>query len=131
MKKMYFGQQVSEHGKAHGFVDYRTLSKVVGDTILCNDMESRFYKGVLELEHGEMTKYYDAEGNEVSFNSDEIEEEESKTVYQWYIISDEGAEFLTEHTNELVFFDSEISVNVWGVTHCGTSWDYVLTDVEI
>ena len=30
-----------------------------------------------------------------------------------------------EHTDEPVFHDEELDLYVWGITHFGTSWDYV------
>lgn len=55
-------------------------------------------------------------------------EEEEKEVFQWYIVSDSGAEILTE-INEIVYYNDALGLYLWGVTHWGTAWDYVLTDV--
>ncbi len=52
-------------------------------------------------------------------------------IYQWYIISDSGAQFLMRETDEIVLYDEELDVYVWAVTHYGTSWDYVLTGIEL
>lgn len=62
---------------------------------------------------------------------DELEEEQDSTdeIYQYYIVSDNGAEILKE-INEIVFYNEELDMYVWGVTHWGTSWDYVLTDIK-
>ena len=49
--------------------------------------------------------------------------EDGDEIFQWYIIAD--PHFLIHHTDELVFYDSELDLYVWGVTHFGTSWDYV------
>lgn len=51
-------------------------------------------------------------------------------VYQWYIISDNGASILKDWTNEIVCYNDELDLYLWGVTHYGTSWDYVLTDIK-
>ena len=48
-----------------------------------------------------------------------------------YIISDKGYHILENLTDELVWYDSRLGVFVWGITHYGTSWDYVLTDIII
>lgn len=58
----------------------------------------------------------------------EAEQDEQPEVYQWYIISDNGAR-ICEEFNEIVFYNSELDMYLWGVTHWGTSWDYVLTDI--
>ena len=60
-----------------------------------------------------------------------LEEAHYDEVFQYYIISDNGAEILREWTNELVWYNEELDMYVWGVTHWGTSWDYVLTDIRI
>ena len=51
-------------------------------------------------------------------------------VYQWYIISDNGASILKDWTNEIVYYNDELDLYLWGVTHYGKSWDYVLTDIK-
>lgn len=51
-------------------------------------------------------------------------------VYQWYIVSDSGAQILEEF-GEILYYNEELDMYLWGVTHCGTSWDYVLTDIKI
>ena len=51
-------------------------------------------------------------------------------IYQYYIISDSGADLLKDYTNEIVFYNSDLDMYVWGVTHFGTSWSYVLTDIQ-
>lgn len=60
----------------------------------------------------------------------ELEDEQDDTpeIFQYYIVSDNGAEILKEY-NEIVFYNSELDIYLWGVTHWGTSWDYVLTDI--
>ena len=52
-------------------------------------------------------------------------------IFQFYIISDNGARILKDYTNEIVFYCDSLDMYIWGVTHYGTSWDYVLTDIEI
>lgn len=59
-----------------------------------------------------------------------LEDIHTQEVFQWYIISDNGAELLKEWTEEIVFYNAELDMYVWGVTHWGTSWDYVLTDIR-
>lgn len=57
-------------------------------------------------------------------------ETEGQEIFQYYIVSDQGAEILKE-INEIVFYNEELDMYVWGVTHFGTSWDYVLTDIKL
>ena len=57
-------------------------------------------------------------------------EEEPDEVFQWYIVDDNGARIL-EEVGEIVYYNEELDMYLWGVTHFGTSWDYVLTDVKL
>lgn len=59
------------------------------------------------------------------------EEENPREIYQYYIISNTGAEILKQWTDEIVYYIPALDVYVWGVTHWGTSWDYVLTNIKI
>jgi hypothetical protein len=61
----------------------------------------------------------------------EREQDEQPEIYQYYIISDNGADFLKRYTNEIVYYLDALNIYIWGVTHWGTSWDYVLTDIKI
>ena len=62
---------------------------------------------------------------------EELENEEPGEIFQYYIISDSGKDILKYHTNEIVYYIPVLDVYVWGVTHYGTSWDYVLTNIKI
>ncbi len=68
---------------------------------------------------------------ELQAKIEELEEEQGYTdeIYQYYIVSDNGAEILKE-INEIVFYNEALDMYVWGVTHWGTAWSYVLTDIK-
>ena len=80
----------------------------------------------------EIEKLQDAADN-ISEQIDELEREqdEQPEIYQYYIISDSGYNTLKYHTNEIVYYIETLDIYVWGVTHCGTSWNYVLTNIKI
>ena len=109
-----FGFKVSEYGKENGYLDYRTLSQIVGDSVLNNAIVS--YIGQYEWE---------------LVNGCEEDEDGWYEVYQYYIISDPGFRFLEEYTDEIVYYHAELDMYVWGITHFGTSWDYVLTGIKL
>ena len=74
--------------------------------------------------------------NQIEIIKEQIEELEQEQdnqpeIYQYYIISDNGADILKRFTDEIVYYIPVLNVYVWGVTHWGTSWDYVLTDIKI
>lgn len=109
----FYEYEASDYAKKNGYLDYGTLAKVF-DSILHNSiMEVTYGIGEWELENG--------------FENDEDDME----IFQYYIISNEGATILKEWTNEIVFYNQELDMYVWGVTHYGTSWDYVLTNIPL
>lgn len=103
------GPEVGYDSKTIITCNYDQLFTREDSLILCNNMVHRLYD-TLELESGidydeEDDYYYD--------------------VYQYFIINDFLAEVLSKHTDEIIYYDSELEIYVLGVTHCGTSWDYV------
>lgn len=110
-----FGHGVSKYGLENGYLDYLTLSKIVGDCILNNNIYEQAGYENWQLESGE----------------EEDEDGYFLDVYQYYIITYSGARFLEEFTDELVFYNEELDMYLWGITHFGTSWDYVLTDIKL
>ena len=116
MKTNYFyGNEVSDYGKKNGYVDYRTLAKSF-NAVLNNDI---------------MQKTYDIGYWDIVSGCEYNEETDSYTdIYQYYIVDDNGAEILQE-AEEIVFYNEELDLYIWGVTHWGTSWDYVLTNIKI
>ena len=175
--KYFYGNEISEYGQEHGYVDYRTLAKafdaVMNNSIIENTLEIGYWeqesgmvdnteeiealqekiaeleaiKDRLEDEESEAddTDEYIAEfraweeatekiENEIEELEERIaeleeEQEDYPECYQYYIVSDNGAEILKE-INEIVFYNETLDMYVWGVTHWGTSWDYVLTDIK-
>ena len=120
-KKYFYGNEISDYGVQHNRVDYRTLAKCF-DAVLCNDITKLFYS-TINNDYNEI-EYYN--GSDYDEENDEYED-----IYQYYIISSYGAEILERYTNEIVYYLPIIDAYVWGVTHFGTSWDYVLTDIKI
>lgn len=104
-----FGEEVSKYGLDHGYLDYRTLAKIVGPTILNNDLISHCTDGEWEI----------------------ITESEERDIYQYYIISEDGFRFLGDFTDEIVFYNAELELFLWGITHYGTAWDHVLTNIKL
>ena len=108
----YFcGNEVSAYGQEHGFLDYATFAKAF-DAVLNNNIFGMF------------------EGWELVNGSDYDEENDEYTeVFQWFIVSDNGAQMIQDYTDEILYYHEELDIYLWGVTHYGTSWDYVLTDI--
>ena len=158
-KDYFCGNKISEYGRKHGRVDYATLAKafdaVLNNDIMsktwgiCGEWEQESgqidnQEEIDELQEqideltdlitADSTEEQDAETNakieELESRIKELEEEqdEEPEIYQYYIVSDNGAELLKEY-GEIVFYNSELDMYVWGVTHYDTSWSYVLTDI--
>lgn len=112
--KYFYGNEISEYGIKNGYVDYRTLAKafdaVMNNSIIQNTAEIGYWECV--------------SGNEYDEETDEYTE-----IYQYFIVNGNGAEILQE-AGEIVFYNDALDMYVWGVTHWGTSWDYVLTDIR-
>lgn len=110
-----YGEEVSHYGLENGYLDYQTLSKMVGDCVLNNYIfEYAGYEN-WELENG----------------LEEDEDGDYYEIYQYYIISDGGARILKDLTDELVFYHEELDMYLWGITHFGTAWSHVLTDIKL
>ena len=150
----FYGNKISEYGIENGYVDYGTLAKAF-DAVLNNDIiqktaeigwweqESGFIDNTEEIneiqeqieelmldnENDEHTE----EIEELQDKINELEEEQDNSygddIYQYYIVSDNGARIL-EEINEIVFYNTELDMYVWGVTHFGTAWSYVLTNIK-
>ena len=148
-KKYFYGNEISQYGLENGYVDFGTLAKSF-DAVLCNNISSRIYEtmeqvsGFIdnseEIEELERQIYEGEESGDLS--QEEIEEiqekiyelqneqDETPEVFQWYIVSD-NAKSILEDAEQIVYYDDELDIYIWGVTHFGTSWDYVLTSIKI
>ena len=156
----FYGNKVSDYGIENGYVDYETLAKSF-DAVLSNDIIGKtadigYWEQVNGfIDHSDEIDEIQDEIDEIETEQegagpdkidelqnkidklqdkiDELQEEQDKEpeIFQYYIISDEGADILKRETNEIVYYNEELDMYVWGVTHWGTSWDYVLTDIAL
>ena len=115
--KNYIGEEKEK-------ISYGTLTSFIfTDMILCNNIEK--YSNNWYLELGED---YDEEN------------EEYIDIYQYYIVDvdswrlEKYKEYLEETNTKsdlILWYDNELDIYILGVSHCGTSWDYVSTNIEI
>ena len=110
-----FGETVSQYGIENGYLDYRALAHIVGDCVLNNNIY----------------EYAGYENWELACGDEEGAEGEYLDIYQYYIITYSGYKFLERYTDEIVYYNEELDMYLWGITHFGTSWDYVLTDISL
>ena len=106
-----FGFEVSAYAKEKGYLDYRTLAKMLEDVILNNSIRGATLGviGEWEIVAGEF----------------------KEAILQDFIISRYGFEVLKEYTDELVFYNEELNVYIWAVSHWGTGWAYELTNIKL
>ena len=96
-----YGHKVSNYALENGYLDYLTLSKIVGDCVLNNEI----------FIHAGYENWELVNGLEEDEDGDYFE------VYQYYIISDSGARFLEEYTDEIVYYHNDLDMYLWGITH--------------
>ena len=151
----FYGNKISDYGLENGYVDYMTFAKAF-NAVLNNDIMDKTY----DIGYWEMVSGFVDNSDEIEELNEQIEELEAKNedepdaaiddqieelqekieeleneqdelpeVFQWYIIDDNGARICKEF-NEIVYYNEKLDIYLWGVTHWGTGWDYVLTDIE-
>lgn len=76
---------------------FADLADLVGDMVLANEITLRN----LQIVNGDLKA--------------------GESVYQFYIIS--CPDILLKFTDELVFYDDELCLYIWGIKHFGTSWE--------
>lgn len=156
--KYFYGNKISEYGLQNGYVDYATLSKSFDAVLNNNIMQVTCEIGYWEQESGfvdnseqiaeleekleeleaeleeleEDVEELEAQIEEVKEQIEELEDEQNypDEIFQYYIVSYSGASILQQY-DEIVFYNEELDMYVWGVTHYGTSWDYVLTNIKL
>lgn len=105
-----FGQEISKYGLEQGYLDYYTLAQIVGNRVLNNNIMA-------------FTGYDDWDLVMGDYESD---------IFQYYIITESGYQMLSWLTpDENVYYHEELDMFLWGITHFGTSWDHVLTDLKL
>ena len=113
--KFFCGNEISAYGQENNRLDYATFAKAF-DAVLNNNIFSMGW-GI-------------GNGWELVNGSDYDEEtEEYNEVFQWFIVSDSGAQMIQDYTDEILYYHEELDIYLWGITHFGTSWNYVLMDI--
>lgn len=112
--KYFCGHEISQYGQEQGYLDYATLAKAF-DAVLVNDITKLFYADI----------------NGTWSEAEQINGDYDAEIFQYYIVSSNGADIIQEFTNDPLFYIDCLDMYVWGVTHFGTSWSYVLTDVML
>ena len=122
-------EDLNEYEKEHNKISFKRLvDKLFSDMILCNDITKIFYSEI-------GGKYTEPE-IEIGTDYDE-ENDEYIEIYQYFIVdfSSWTYELITKYKEQfgkefVLYYIEELDLYVLGVTHFGTGWDYVLTNIE-
>lgn len=112
-------------------ISYAELADRLDDYLLCNSIEQADDQLIDNLFNGTVdycTEHDESERDKCIEN--ENCEFENFDIYQSYLISQNDAEYLQRHTNEIVYYSPLLDLYVWQITHWGTSWSGVFTDFE-
>lgn len=116
--KMYVNfKDLNDYEKENNRISYKRLvERYFDNMILCNNIVNNY------------------EDLEIVAGSDYDEEEGTyKDIYQYFIVdgcfNDEALQKVGEELG-VVYYNSNLDIYILGVDHLGTSWDYVLTDIE-
>ena len=128
--KMYVNEKdLNEYEKENNKVSFKRLvDRLFSDMILCNDITKLFYNNL-------GGKYIEPEF-EIGNDYDE-ENDEYIDIFQYFIVDFPGYNYdtLKKYAKQLgnefiLYYIEELDFYILGVTHFGTGWDYVLTDIE-
>lgn len=110
----FYGNKISDYGLENGYIDYGCLASCF-QHVLANDLYA-------------MTDWVVGNWELVSGCDYDEEDDSYSEIFQYYVVSSNAVELLRE-ANEIVYYNEALNMYLWGVTHYGTSWDYVLTDI--
>lgn len=115
---------------AHNEQWYETIymQPLLEDALIAQDAETQEY-----MEKGISESTDDAERAKLTEELEEWKEQGERAsvldsdIYQTYHITRGGAEYLLNHTSEVVSYDESLDAYLWHIGHYGTSWDGVYT----
>ena len=138
MKKLYVKMEDRNEQEAKtGYASYkRVIERHIQDLVLCNnivDVDPSIWDNM-----GDNAYFYVDEDGEYrtkeEYDNDTTGEihEEFEEFYQYYLcnVSNYDLKMLKEY-GIIMSYSDMLDCDVLCVSHCGTSWDYVSTDVEL
>ena len=128
--KMYVEMEnLNEYEKEHKKISFKRLfNKLFTDAVLCNDITKLFCTNI----NGKYIEPFIEIGKDYDEENDNYID-----IYQYFIVDFSSCtyskmqQFSEQLGNEFVlYYLDELDLYIVGITHFGTSWDYVLTDIE-
>ena len=112
------------------------ITTLKGEKMKYNDEEKRH----LKMSWGNFFQFFNIDHilcNEVAenlelevTNIDELEDVDGLEIFQYYIVNYNDLDLL-KMLNEPILYNYKLDLYILGVTHWGTGWDYVLTDIDL
>lgn len=154
----FCGHEASSYGKKYGYLDYRTFVRAFNavlnnEVIRCDigyweqvngiidnsdeieELQEQFGDLELELldfdENQQEYKEIESKMNDLQDEINELQNTGDLEICQWFIVDESGANLIKGWTDDPLFYNEELDMYLWGITHCGTSWDYVLTGIKL
>ena len=116
-----------EPEQVNGFIDYTDEIEELQEEIDRID-NARMNNDDPEIDL-QLAEIIDRIERDIEYYQEEMDRQPE--IFQYYIISGNGADIIKQFTNDPLYYIDFLGVYVWGVTHYGTAWSYVLTDTEI
>lgn len=134
IEKLFYATVNGEYSEAeqiNGYIDNSEEIEELQEEL--QELEAELLQDALGTLEGLDIDATNARIDELTEQIEDLEREQDKQreIFQYYIVSSYGADILQDYTNDPVYYLPVLDCYVWGVTHWGTSWDYVLTDVRL
>lgn len=122
-------EKLNKYEKEHNKISFKRLvDKLFPSMILCNDITKLFY--------ADINGKYIEPNTEIGTDYDEANDEYTD-IYQYFIVDFPGYIYslFKQYKEQLgkefiLYYIDVLDIYILGVTHFGTGWDYVLTDIE-
>lgn len=141
-KKFYISRldDLSDYERQNNRISYaRLCDRVFNSMILCNNILQVDECIADNLECGDFYDYKDEDGNYYTREEYEADKdgkifEDARDFYQYFIVSlaFSDVDYIRDHFGDelTLLYSDKLDNYILCVDHWGTSWDYVLTDLE-
>lgn len=128
---------IMEIANANGIGYWEQENGIIDNSDEIEELENQIEEKESEKEsYGEVDDEFKAIEEEIEELETRIEELQNQQdyppeVFQWFIVGENGADIIKEYTDDPLYYNEELDMYLWGITHFGTAWSCVLTDVKL